>query len=227
MDLIQTIYDSRGFKTMVFDNAMPESVANKWLDQRRSVKFYKTKQHQIPMSFRVHAVNAKERESLFSLSDWLEPYLKEYHPDLSESNSFSRSFINCYQKNDHIRVHADLNASDFGDEHLYAVVLLFLTPDEYITDPTDCGFVVNNSMTTRDNIIDNKFNRLIIMDARSLHEPCVPSDDVQRLTLYAGYTISELNKSFTRVARENKLIERGLVPGTNYQFELNDFIFVD
>jgi hypothetical protein len=65
------------------------------------------------------------------------------------------------------------------------------------------------------------------MDARSLHEPCVPSDDVQRLTLYAGYSISQLNKSFTRVARENKLIERGMVPGTNYQFELNDFIFVD
>ena len=100
MDLIQTIYDSRGFKTMVFDNAMPESIANKWLDQRRSVKFYKTKQNKIPMSFRVHAVNAKERESLFSLSGWLEPYLKEYHPDLSESDSFSRSFINCYQKNE-------------------------------------------------------------------------------------------------------------------------------
>lgn len=225
---IRDFRDSRGYKTMVFDNAMPAEIADKWLSQRQSVKFFKTKQDRIPMSFRVHAVNWRERDSLFSLQDWIEPYIKEWHSDLSASTSFARSFINLYQKGDYIKVHADLNENTFGDEDAYCVAILFLTPDSYIKDSNDCGFVVNNTPETRDNIIPNKFNRLILMDARSLHEPIVPTDDVQRLTLYAGYTISD--KLILREdgpSREARMIEMGMVPGTQYTLQLSDYIFVD
>jgi len=226
-DPIATFTDSRGYKTMVFDNVMPDDVANTWLEQRQSVKFYKTKQQRIPMSFRVHAVNWRERKSLFNLHDWIVPYLKQWHPDLT-ADGFARSFINLYQKNDYIRVHADLDDRDFGDEDAYCVALVFLTPDNYIKNPQDCGFVVNNSFSTRDFVVHNKFNRLILMDARSLHEPIVPTDDVQRLTLYAGYTISpKLIKRKDGSSNESRRIEKGEVPGTQYTLELSDFIFVD
>lgn len=224
---IATFTDVRGYKSMVFDNAMPPEVVDQWLAQRRSLPFYKTKQDKIPMDFRVHAVNWRERDSLFSLNDWIEPYLKQWHPELT-TKGFARSFINLYQKDDHIRIHADLNWNDFGDEHAYCVVILFLTPDSYIDDPQDCGFIINNSHETKDFVVHNKFNRMVLMDARSLHEPNVPSDDVQRLTLYSGYSISDmLEERLPGQSREARLIENGCVPGTNYTFELNNYIFVD
>lgn len=228
-DPIVTFTDSRGCRTMVFDNAMPESVANKWLEQRRSVKFYKTKEHQngIPMSFRVHAVNWHERKSFFDLHDWIVPYLKQWNPDLTADN-FVRSFINLYQKDDYIRVHADVNEHGRGEDDAYCVALLFLTPDNYIDDPQDCGFIVNNNFDTRDFVVHNKFNRLVLMDARSLHEPVVPSNNVQRLTLYAGYTLNpEFIKRRPGPSSEIRRIEKGEVPGTQYTLELSDYIFVD
>ena len=227
MEPVATFYDNNGFKTLVFDNAMPESAVSLWLEARKNIKFYKTVHDKIPMDFRVYPVNTQDRKNFFNLNSWLQPYLTAFHKDLDVDKGFARSFINCYQKNDHIRVHADLNPKDFTDEELYAVVLLFLTPDEYINDPTDCGFVINNSFTTKDFIVHNKFNRMVIMDARSLHEPVVPTDNFQRLTLYAGYTISPNNDALSRVSRENRLIEFGQVPGTRYEFNESDWINVD
>ena len=129
-------------------------------------------------------------------------------------------------KDDHIRNHADLTPSEWTDEHLYCVALLFLTPDSYINDATDCGFVVNDGPDTNTLIVHNKFNRLILMDARCYHEPVVPTDNFQRLTLYAGYTKSPLLKKKDFI-REKLLIENGVVPGTNYTFDINDYVYMD
>ena len=106
------------------------------------------------------------------------------------------------------------------------MVLTFLTPDSYINDPSDCGFIINNTFNTRDFIIDNKFNRMVLMDARSLHEPMVPTDNLQRLTLYAGYTISpKANPVVDR--RERTLDTVGNIPGTQYYVDKSDFQYVD
>ena len=225
MDQVSTYYDKFGFKTLVFDNAMPESAMAKWQSVRKDIKFYKTIQNQMPMDFRVTPVNEQERHDYFELDDWLEPYLKVYHPNFDVKTSFARSFINCYEKGNHIKIHPDMHHT-LPDEDLYVVMLLFLTPDEYINDPTDCGFIVNNSYETKDFIVHNKFNRMILMDARSLHEPVVPTDDVQRLTLYSGYTISPKNNAPDRLKNEKRLTEMGKVPGTRYQFNHADWIKV-
>ena len=130
------------------------------------------------------------------------------------------------QKGDFIKVHADINGDKFSDDDLYLVVLIFLTPDSYINDPSDCGFIINNTFNTRDFIIDNKFNRMVLMDARSLHEPMVPTDNLQRLTLYAGYTISpKANPVVDR--RERTLDTVGNIPGTQYYVDKSDFQYVD
>ena len=64
------------------------------------------------------------------------------------------------------------------------------------------------------------------MDARCYHEPVCPSDDVQRLTLYAGYTVSPLMK--VRDARREKYqIMQGGVPGTNYTFYHDNYVYMD
>jgi len=64
------------------------------------------------------------------------------------------------------------------------------------------------------------------MDARCYHEPVVPTDNFQRLTLYAGYTISPLHKRRDK-RKELMLIESGIVPGTNYTFDPNDYVYMD
>ena len=222
---VATYFDKAGHKTTVYDNVMPQEFADSWLEQRRDVKFYKTLEDKIPMSFRVHALNREERDSLLHINDWIGPYLNDWHEGLTTDN-FVRSFINCYQKDDYIRNHADLTPSEWTDEHLYCVALLFLTPDTYINDATDCGFVVNDGPDTNTLIVHNKFNRLILMDARSYHEPVVPTDNFQRLTLYAGYTKSPLLKK-KDFRREKLLIENGVVPGTNYTFDINDYVYMD
>lgn len=226
MEPVATFYDKDGFKTLVFDNAMPEHAVEQWLSARKSIKFYKTIQDKMPMSFRVCPVNVDQRADWFDLDNWLEPYLKQFNSDLDIKTGFARSFINLYQKGDHIHIHPDLDKRFFKDDEMYAVALLFLTPDEYIVDPTDSGFVVNNTFDTRDFIVHNKFNRLILMDARSLHEPVVPTDDLQRLTLYAGYTIAPRNNVADRLRQEKRLSEMGKVPGTQYQFNHADWINV-
>ena len=220
-----TYFDKFGYKTTVYDNVMPQEIADSWLEQRRGVKFYKALEDKISMSFRVHALNGYERDSLLHIDDWIDPFLNDWHEGLNKNN-FVRSFINCYQKGDHIRNHSDLAPTDWTDEHLYCVALLFLTPDSYINDATDCGFVVNDGPDTKTFMIHNKFNRLVLMDARSYHEPVVPTDDFQRLTLYAGYTISPLLKRRDK-RKELMLIESGVVPGTNYTFDVNDFVYMD
>ena len=222
---ISTYFDKQGHKTTVYDNAMPQEIADSWLEQRRDVKFYKALEDKIPMSFRVHALNGNERDSLLHINDWIEPYLHDWHEDLTV-DKFARSFINCYQKGDHIRNHADLTPSEWTDEHLYCVALLFLTPDSYINDATDCGFVVNDGPDTNTFVVHNKFNRLVLMDARCYHEPVVPTDNFQRLTLYAGYTISPLHKRRDK-RKELMLIESGVVPGTNYTFDPDDYVYMD
>ena len=64
------------------------------------------------------------------------------------------------------------------------------------------------------------------MDARSLHEPMVPTDNLQRLTLYAGYTISpKANPVVDR--RERTLDTVGNIPGTQYYVDKSDFQYVD
>ena len=225
MEPVETFYDSRGFKTLVFDDVMPQYAIDRWLEYRKQIKFYKTLQQAIPMSFRVRAVLQDERDKWFKLHDWIEPYLKHYNEKLSVKN-FRRSFINFYQKGDFIKVHADINGDNFSDDDLYLVVLIFLTPDSYINDPSDCGFIINNTFNTRDFIIDNKFNRMVLMDARSLHEPMVPTDNLQRLTLYAGYTISpKANPVVDR--RERTLDTVGNIPGTQYYVDKSDFQYVD
>ena len=144
MEPVETFYDSRGFKTLVFDDVMPQYAIDRWLEYRKQIKFYKTLQQAIPMSFRVRAVLQDERDKWFKLHDWIEPYLKHYNEKLSVKN-FRRSFINFYQKGDFIKVHADINGDKFSDDDLYLVVLIFLTPDSYINDPSDCGFIINNT----------------------------------------------------------------------------------
>lgn len=226
MEPIATHFDSRGHKTTVYDNVMPQEAIDLWTNQRKQIKFYKTIEDKIPMSFRVHAVDREERDSFFALQDWIGPYLKDWHEDLT-TDHFSRSFINCYQKDDHIRLHADLDANIWSDEHRTCVALMFLTPDSYINNPDDCGFIVSDGPGTDNNfVISNKFNRLILMDARSNHEPVVPSDNVQRLTLYAGYTLSPLIR-VRDVRREKYQIMAGYVPGTNYTFDVNDYVYMD
>ena len=226
MEPIATHFDSRGHKTTVYDNVMPQEAIDLWTSQRKQIKFYKTIQDRIPMSFRVHAVDREERDSFFALQDWIGPYLKDWHEDIT-TDHFNRSFINCYQKDDHILLHADLDAKQWSDDHRTCVALLFLTPDSYINDPDDCGFIISDGPDTNNNfVVSNKFNRLILMDARSYHEPIVPSDNVQRLTLYAGYTLSPL--MVVRDARREKFqIMTGVVPGTNYTFDVNDYVYMD
>lgn len=226
MEPIATHFDSRGHKTTVYDNVMPQEAIDLWTNQRKQIKFYKTIEDKIPMSFRVHAVDREERDSFFALQDWIGPYLKDWHKDLT-TDHFARSFINCYQKDDHIRLHVDLRPEEWSDEHLYCVALMYLTPDSYINDPDDCGFIISDGPGTDNNfVVPNKFNRLILMDARSNHEPVVPSDNVQRLTLYAGYTLSPLMR-VRDVRREKYQIMTGYVPGTNYTFDVNDYVYMD
>lgn len=228
MERVATHFDSRGHKTTVYDNVMPQEAIDLWTEQRKQIKFYKTVQDKIPMSFRVHALDTDERDSFLALQDWIGPYLKDWHEDLtSASERFARSFINCYQKDDHIRLHADLHPDEWSDEHCYCVALMYLTPDSYINDPDDCGFIISDGPDTDNNfVVSNKFNRLILMDARCYHEPVVPSDNVQRLTLYAGYTISPLLKVREK-RREKYLITMGVVPGTNYTFDHDDYVYMD
>jgi hypothetical protein len=226
MDLVATHFDGRGYKTTVYDNVMPQEAIDSWTEQRKQIKFYKTRQNKIPMSFRVHAVDADERNSFFALKDWIGLYLKDWHEDLT-TDHFARSFINCYQKDDHIRLHADLNAKDWSDEHRYCVGVMFLTPDSYINDPGDCGFVVSDGPNTNnDFVVPNKFNRLILMDARCYHEPVVPSDNFQRLTLYAGYSISPLLRDRGKRIEKYQILQ-GVVPGTQYTFDTEDYVYMD
>jgi hypothetical protein len=226
MEPVATHFDSRGHKTTVYDNVMPQEAIDLWTSQRKQIKFYKTIEDKIPMSFRVHAVDREERDSFFALQDWIGPYLKDWHEDLT-TDHFARSFINCYQKDDHIRLHVDLRPEEWSDEHFYCVALMYLTPDSYINDPDDCGFIISDGPGTDNNfVVPNKFNRLILMDARCYHEPVVPSDNVQRLTLYAGYTLSPLMR-VRDVRREKYQIMTGYVPGTNYTFDVNNYVYMD
>jgi len=230
MERVATHLDGGGHLTTVYDNAMPDEVIKLWTEQRKQVKFYKVLQDKIPMSFRVHAVDNDERVSLFDLHDWMGPYLNDWHEGLSATSpkdQFVRSFINCYQKGDHIRGHVDLHPDEWTDEDSYCVALVFLTPDSYINDPGDCGFAVTDGPDTDNNfVVPNKFNRLILMDARCYHEPIVPSDNFQRLTLYAGYTVSPLLKK-RDLRMEKYRILSGAVPGTNYTFDLEDYVYMD
>ena len=73
MEPVETFYDSRGFKTLVFDDVMPQYAIDRWLEYRKQIKFYKTLQQAIPMSFRVRAVLQDERDKWFKLHDWIEP----------------------------------------------------------------------------------------------------------------------------------------------------------
>ena len=96
MERVATHFDSRGHKTTVYDNVMPQEAIDLWTEQRKQIKFYKTVQDKIPMSFRVHDLVTDERDSFLAWQDWIGPYLKDWHEDLtSASKRFDRSFINC------------------------------------------------------------------------------------------------------------------------------------
>jgi hypothetical protein len=64
------------------------------------------------------------------------------------------------------------------------------------------------------------------MDARCYHEPVVPSDNFQRLTLYAGYSISPLLRDRGKRIEKYQILQ-GVVPGTQYTFDTEDYVYMD
>ena len=186
-------------------------------------------------NFKVTPINNDIRQSVFDWdSGWPLDVFKKW--DIrTQPEHFNRSFINRYAKGDNIPTHPDMWPEQIPRPYFYNVGILFLTPDEENADPTDNGFIVRpskgkdlQSLDFRldehkeyDIHIDNKFNRLIMMDARIHHRPNIPTDDFERLTFYIGYTNNTQHSSYhyQNPESEQELIDQRKVPGTTYKFK--------
>lgn len=234
-----------GYKVMVFDNVMPDHVIDQWLEARNNTITFKPtafdetitgpeKQWYMP-KFKVSPIDNDTRNSVFDWeSGWPLEVFKKWDIRTTPDH-FNRSFINRYVKGDNIPTHPDLWPDQVPRPNFYNVGILFLTPDEENSDPSDNGFIVRSTKTGAnldidfrlaehteyDIHIDNKFNRLIMMDARIHHRPNIPSDDFERLTFYIGYTNNKNNSSYhySDSETEKTLIDERKVPGTTYKFK--------
>jgi hypothetical protein len=217
MDLVNE-FTINGHKALVYDNAMPPELVEKWLSIKDDLEFRSVKMptkmgykdannytDQSKTQFGVHPISLKKK--FFKHYSFLAPGLTKFDKRASIDH-YARSFVNRYVTGNQIQPHMDLNHID--DDCYYCVCLMYV--QDNVTDPEDSGFYMGYG----DDItyVPNVFNRVIMFDARIVHWPDVPSNTFERLTLYMGYTTQDNEYS---LQRDVHALAKDNIPGTTYR----------
>lgn len=217
MELINE-FTINGHKALVYDNAMPPELVEKWLVIKDTLEFRSVQMpskmgyndannftDQSETQFGVHPISLKKK--FFNNYDFLQPGLAEFDKRADHTQHYQRSFMNRYVTGNQIQPHMDVNKIE--DNRFYCVCLMF--SQDNVQQPDDSGFY----MGFGDDItyVPNAFNRVILFDGRILHWPDVPSDDFERLTLYMGFS----NYSDYSLQRDVRALARDNIPGTTYR----------
>lgn len=217
MDLINE-FTINGHKALVYDNAMPPELVEKWLGIKDDLEFRSVKMpklmgfndadnytDQTQTQFGVHPISLKKK--FFNNYSFLQPGLTEFNEIAVYDKHYQRSFMNRYVTGNQIQPHMDVNNIKDGD--YYCVCLMFA--QDNVQQSEDSGFYMGYGDDVT--YVSNAFNRVIFFDGRILHWPDVPSDDFERLTLYMGFT----NYSDFDLRRDAMALARDNIPGTTYQ----------
>ena len=220
MDLINE-FNINGHKALVYDNAMPPELIEKWLGIKDELEFRNVKMptkfgyvnkpnkdnvtDQSQTQFGVHPISLKKK--FFNHYDFLQPGLLKFD-ERANIDHYSRSFLNRYVTGDKIQPHMDLNHID--DDSYYCVCLMYV--QDNVTDPEDSGFYMGYGDDVT--YVSNVFNRVIMFDARIVHWPNVPVDTFERLTLYMGFSTQD---NLYSLRRDAQALAKDNIPGTTYQ----------
>ena len=168
---------------MIIDNAMPDSIVEKWKDHYINnvrLTLCRREADDSNPAFLSTMFSLRDMYNVFDAESWLLPYAQQFNPNIKLKH-LTRSHLNVNTEQDSMVGHVDINPDKFTKDEYYTSCLIFLNPtvDEYI---------IGNGLTVGETEIENVFNRLVIFDGRTWHKADTPIDNFVRLTGYFSFS---------------------------------------
>ena len=168
---------------MIIDNAMPDSVVEKWKNHYVNdvrLTLCRREADESNPAFLSTLFSIQDMYNVFDVESWLLPYAQQFNSKI-KINHLTRSHLNVNTEQDEMVGHVDIDPNKFTDDSYYVSCLVFLNP--MITK-----YTIGNGLTVGDEEIENVFNRLVIFDGRTWHKADTPIDNFVRLTGYFSFS---------------------------------------